>query len=183
MLDKIVMQAFVAVADHSGLRRLVPEDAVPADVLGVYARGWFPRPTTVVWALPRPRRRRGDSDGGGCGPPPRRLRPAPEPGRRAPLPRRGQRRSSPGAVRRRTDPHPPALPPPLSSESGSLSSSGFSPTHALADLWGQMGRLVGELGRGKGNYLRQTAASEISENFEKNRETPLDAADPCDQAM
>jgi hypothetical protein len=45
------MQAFVAVADHSGLRRLVPEDAVPADVLGRYARGQFPRPTTVVWAL------------------------------------------------------------------------------------------------------------------------------------
>jgi hypothetical protein len=45
------MQAFVAVADHSGLRRLVSEDAVPADVLGRYARGQFPRPTTVVWAL------------------------------------------------------------------------------------------------------------------------------------
>jgi hypothetical protein len=45
------MQALFAVADHSGLRRIVPADAVPADVLGRYARGWFPRPTTVVWAL------------------------------------------------------------------------------------------------------------------------------------
>ena len=38
-------------ADHSGLRRLVPEEAIPADVLGRYAWGPFPRPTTVVWAL------------------------------------------------------------------------------------------------------------------------------------
>ena len=48
------MQAFVAVADHCGLRRLVSEDAVPADVLGRYARSQFPRPTTVVWALLHP---------------------------------------------------------------------------------------------------------------------------------
>jgi hypothetical protein len=48
------MRAFVAVADHSGLRRLVPKDAVLADLLGRYARGWFPRPTAVVWALLEP---------------------------------------------------------------------------------------------------------------------------------
>jgi len=45
VLDKNAMQAFVAVADHSGFRRRVREDAVPADVIGVYARGRFPRPT------------------------------------------------------------------------------------------------------------------------------------------
>src|SRR5262249_44795051 len=49
-----IMRAFVAVADHSGLRRLDPEDAVPADVLRRYARGRFPRPTTVAWALLEP---------------------------------------------------------------------------------------------------------------------------------
>jgi hypothetical protein len=54
MLYKIVMRAFFAVADHSGLRRLVPEDAVPADVLRGYATGRFPRPTTVAWALLEP---------------------------------------------------------------------------------------------------------------------------------
>jgi hypothetical protein len=48
------MRAFVAVADQSGLRHLVPEDAVPPDVLRGYARGRFPRPTTVAWALLEP---------------------------------------------------------------------------------------------------------------------------------
>src|SRR5262245_59474976 len=45
------MRAFVAVADHTGLRRLVPEDAVPAAVLRGYARGRFRRPMTVAWVL------------------------------------------------------------------------------------------------------------------------------------
>jgi hypothetical protein len=48
------MRAFVDVADHSGLCRLVPEDVVLADVLRGYARGRFPRPTTVAWALLEP---------------------------------------------------------------------------------------------------------------------------------
>jgi hypothetical protein len=50
----MVMRAFIAVADHTGLRCLVSEDAVPADVLRGYARGRFPRPMTVAWALLEP---------------------------------------------------------------------------------------------------------------------------------
>ena len=45
------MKAFVGEVDHSGLHRLVPEDSVPGDVLGRYARTRPPRPTTLVWAL------------------------------------------------------------------------------------------------------------------------------------
>src|SRR4051812_25420935 len=51
MLYKVVMRAFVAVADHFGLRHFVPEDAVPADVLSRYASGRLPSPVTVAWAL------------------------------------------------------------------------------------------------------------------------------------
>src|SRR4051794_12180739 len=47
----MVMKAFLAFADHSGVHRLIPDDALPADVLERYAEGWFPRPTTVAWAL------------------------------------------------------------------------------------------------------------------------------------
>src|SRR4051794_7406679 len=45
------MRAFVCEVDHSGLRRLVPEELVPGDALAWYARARFPRPTTVAWAL------------------------------------------------------------------------------------------------------------------------------------
>jgi hypothetical protein len=45
------MKAFVGEVDHSGLRRFVPEDAIPRDELGRLARGPMSRPTTVVWAL------------------------------------------------------------------------------------------------------------------------------------
>jgi hypothetical protein len=45
------MRAFVCEVDHTGLRRLVPEDLLAGDDLGSYLRRWFPRPTTVAWAL------------------------------------------------------------------------------------------------------------------------------------
>ena len=45
------MKAFVGEVDHSGLHRFVPEDSVPGDVLGRYARARPPRPSTLVWAL------------------------------------------------------------------------------------------------------------------------------------
>ena len=51
MLYKVVMRAFVAVADHAGLRCLVPEDAALLDLPSLDAKGGLTRPTTVVWAL------------------------------------------------------------------------------------------------------------------------------------
>jgi hypothetical protein len=45
------MKAFVADVDHGGLRRFIPEDAIPPDVLGRLAREPSPRPITIVWTL------------------------------------------------------------------------------------------------------------------------------------
>lgn len=45
------MMAFVCEVDHTGLRRLVPEDLVPGDELLRLARRRASRPTTLVWAL------------------------------------------------------------------------------------------------------------------------------------
>ena len=45
------MRAFVCEVDHHGLRRLLPEDLLPAEELRRLARGSAPRPTAVVWAL------------------------------------------------------------------------------------------------------------------------------------
>src|SRR3954454_23470296 len=51
VIDNIVMRAFVATVDHSGLRRLVPEEAAFLDLPDLDARSGFARLTTVVWAL------------------------------------------------------------------------------------------------------------------------------------
>ena len=45
------MKAFICEVDHTGLRRLLPEDVLASDGLAGYARRQFERPTTVVWAL------------------------------------------------------------------------------------------------------------------------------------
>ena len=45
------MRAYVGQIDRSGLRRFLPEDAVPADLLRQLVREWSSRATTVVWAV------------------------------------------------------------------------------------------------------------------------------------
>jgi hypothetical protein len=45
------MKAFVGEVDQGGLRRLVPEEAIPRDELCRLARHRSARPTTVVWGL------------------------------------------------------------------------------------------------------------------------------------
>src|SRR3954469_12173927 len=51
VIDNIFMRAFVATVDHSGLRRLVPEEAALLDLPDLAARSGYARRTTVVWAL------------------------------------------------------------------------------------------------------------------------------------
>src|SRR4051794_12464110 len=45
------MRAFVCELDHHGLRRLLPEDLLPAEELSRLARAPRPPLTAVVWAL------------------------------------------------------------------------------------------------------------------------------------
>ncbi len=45
------MRAFLCEVDHAGLRRLLPEDDVPADVWPHDERARLAGPTTRVWAL------------------------------------------------------------------------------------------------------------------------------------
>jgi hypothetical protein len=45
------MRAFIGSVDRFGLRRLIPEDAIPRDSLQQYVQGWYGRSTTAVWAL------------------------------------------------------------------------------------------------------------------------------------
>jgi hypothetical protein len=45
------MRAFVCELDHHGLRRLLPEDLLPAEELRRLARNPAPRPAAVVWVL------------------------------------------------------------------------------------------------------------------------------------
>jgi hypothetical protein len=45
------MKAFVGEVDHGGLRRFIPETAIPRDELDHLARGPSPRPSAVVWIL------------------------------------------------------------------------------------------------------------------------------------
>src|SRR4051812_36531239 len=45
------MKAFVGEVDQGGLRRFLPEDAIPRDELRRLARGPAPRSRTVVWIL------------------------------------------------------------------------------------------------------------------------------------
>ena len=44
------MRAYVGLVDPSGLRRFLPEDAIPRDLLRQLIRGWFSRTTAVVRA-------------------------------------------------------------------------------------------------------------------------------------
>jgi hypothetical protein len=45
------MRAFLCEVDATGLRRVLPEDALAGDGVRRYARDRFARPTTVAWAL------------------------------------------------------------------------------------------------------------------------------------
>lgn len=45
------MRGFVCELDQHGLRRLLPEDLLPAEELGRLARRTDERPTAIVWAL------------------------------------------------------------------------------------------------------------------------------------
>jgi hypothetical protein len=45
------MKAIVAEVDHGGLRRLLPAEMDPEDVLDRYAKAGSARPTALVWAL------------------------------------------------------------------------------------------------------------------------------------
>ena len=45
------MRAYVGCIDHSGLRRFLPEDAVPRDLLRQFVQEWTSRTTAVVWAV------------------------------------------------------------------------------------------------------------------------------------
>ena len=45
------MRAFLCEVDATGLRRILPEDAIASDAVRRYTRGRFARPTTVAWAL------------------------------------------------------------------------------------------------------------------------------------
>jgi hypothetical protein len=45
------MKAFLGHADHSGLRGLVAEDAVPSSILEQLVRGWAARPATIFRAV------------------------------------------------------------------------------------------------------------------------------------
>ncbi len=45
------MRAYVGQIDSSGLRRFLPEDAVPGDLLRQLVREWSSAATTVFWAV------------------------------------------------------------------------------------------------------------------------------------
>ena len=45
------MRAYLGYVDRSGLRRFVPEDALPGDVLRELALSWTSRTTSVCWAV------------------------------------------------------------------------------------------------------------------------------------
>src|SRR3954453_23572356 len=47
----MIMRAFIGTVYRSGLLGILPEDAVPTDVLSLWAREPFPWSTSSVWAL------------------------------------------------------------------------------------------------------------------------------------
>jgi hypothetical protein len=51
MCYRSLMRAYVGQIDRFGLRRLLPEDAVPAEMLRQLVREWSSRSSTVVWAV------------------------------------------------------------------------------------------------------------------------------------
>ena len=51
MWYSFIMKAFVGLVDTSGLRRFLPEDAIPRNQLLQVVRDWLSPVMTVIWAV------------------------------------------------------------------------------------------------------------------------------------